>query len=186
MFPEIFTRVDQFSYYRVQRFDPQHSQVMSFGDHTSNAKGSVVMMNHNIIPTLVVATDIKFGIRSADDDPNIAWQFIIWEIDEISLNTMRTGGTILVVTQETYDFLLPYMPPTLRVQWVVHNHAAPEHVLISYHGFADADGGYPVKDNGDGTSTLYDVHDLDIQYYRSVHVCLPDVEDDKTVYLNWS
>jgi len=187
MLEDLFTPVAS-GYYAVTRWDTsvQPGVIKMFAGHVHNAKAETRVRREQIIPTLILATDMKFGVRSADDDPNMVWICIHSAEVDIALATNRTGGTILAVSQQVYDWLKPYQPAHVRCGWVIEESVGDHFVLVTYHGFSSPDGGYPVKDNGDGSVTLYDVHDLDIQYYRSVRFdASSHLISNKKVSLNW-
>lgn len=187
MIDELFTPV-QSGYYAVTRWDTtvQPGVMKMFAGTVQYAKAETRVPRNCVIPTLILATDIKFGIRSADDDPNMVWMCIQSAQVDIALGTNRTGGTILAVSQQVYDWLKPYQPTHVKCAWVIEESVGDHFVLVAYRGFSSPDGGYPVHENADGSVTMYDVHDLDIQYYRSVRFdASSHLISNQKVSLNW-
>lgn len=187
MIDALFTPVAN-DYFAVTRWDTsvQPGVMQMFADDVCNAASETRISKGRVIPTLLIATEMKFGIRSAADDPNLVWIHIHSAEVDIALATHRTGGTMLAVTQQVYDWLKPYQPPHIRCGWVIDNSVGDTHVLVAYHGLYLPDGGYPIKDHEDGTVTLYDVHPLDIQYYRSVRFDAGmHFASNQKVSLNW-
>lgn len=138
-----------------------------------------------LIEELTMQAFCQHGVAFGEtDDVTIAWHFITHAIGEIALATMRTGGTTLAVTQEMHEFLSPHKPASIGVHWVIDESAPTDSVLITYHGIASTDGGYPCEEHSDGNVTLFQVDPLDPQYYRLVLVAIPT--NDQNVYLNWS
>lgn len=187
MLDELFTPVNN-GYFAVTRWDTsvQPGVMQMFADHVYNAIAETRIRKEHIIPTLLLATEMKFGMRSADDDPNVVWICIGSAEADIALGAKRAGGLFLAVTQEVHDWLKPHQPSHMRCGWVIDNSVGNQHVLVAYHGMSGPDGGYPVKDHGDGSVTLYDVHALDIQYYRSVRFDAgAQFVSKQKVNLNW-
>lgn len=151
---------------------------------TNAATAITTVHKSKLIEELTMQAFCQHGAGTETDDVTIAWHFITQAVVEIALATMRAGGTTLVVTQEMHEFLAPHKPPTTGVHWVVDESAPSDSVLITYHGMASADGGFPCEEHSDGTITLYQVNPLDPQYYRLVLVAIPT--NDQNVYLNWS
>lgn len=187
MLDKLFTPVSN-GYYAVTRWDTrvQPATMQMFADHVHKAKAETRIRKEHIIPTLILATDMKFGMRSATDDPNMVWMCISSAEADIALGTKRAGGIFIAATQEVFAWLEPHRPSHMRCGWIIDESAGNRSVLVAYHGFSSPDGGYPVADNGDGSVTLYDVHDLDIQYYRGVRFDAGDrLASKQKVNLNW-
>lgn len=178
-------------WYSVLRWDAingNSASLRSVSDTVNNALSATIMKMHHLLPMLASVADKNFGHRlfGPINDPFNAWTVIQYAVNDIAVSTRRVGGTVLVVTQEMYNWLKPHQPPQTPVIWVIDNTAATNFALIAYKGMQDADGGYPCHDNGDGTCTLYTVHKLDDSYYRAVEINIPPppVEEQK-ISLNW-
>lgn len=187
MLDELFTPV-QSSYFAVTRWDTsvQPGVMQMFAGHVSSAKGETTVRRQDLIPTLMVASEIKHGVRSMDFDPTMVWIGISNSIYDITNTTMRSGGTFIVVSQAVRAWLEPFKPGHIRAGWIVDESAGARSALVAYHGLSAYDGGYPARDNGDGTITVYDVHDLDLCYYRTVRFDKGDLGGkNQQVKLNW-
>lgn len=187
MIDKLFTPVVD-GYYAVFRWDvsAQPGVMQLFTGLIANARNGTCINKRDLVPTLAIATDIKFGNRNGGDDPNVAWMYIKLAMDDISHNVNRTGGTFLVVSQTVRDWLEPHKPANMRIGWVIEEGAGINKAIITYHGYDSPDGGYPVLDHGDGTVTVFDVHDLDIQYYRTVSLDASRMlVQNQKVSLNW-